>query len=172
MFAACGGDDPTIEPPSSETASDTSSTGIGTTRLTTTTTATTTPSPPEIPSDLAAFGIDTVTVGGQTWLVAVADTPDERSDGLRGIESLGDAEGMLFVYDEEVTNSFTMRNVTLPLEIGFFAGDGSLVDTQEMAPCLTEECPSYVAAAPFRWAIETFPGGIFGLPLGTELVVD
>jgi uncharacterized membrane protein (UPF0127 family) len=144
---------------------------IGTSEPTTTVIASTV-SPAEIPDDLAAFGISTVTVGGETWLVAVADTPDERSDGLRGIEDLGDVDGMLFVYDEEVTNTFTMRDVTLPLEIGFFDADGSLVDTQEMAPCLTEECQSYAAAAPFGWAIETFPGGIFGLPLGTELIVD
>jgi uncharacterized membrane protein (UPF0127 family) len=144
---------------------------IGTSEPTTTVIASTV-SPPEIPDDLAAFGISTVTVGGETWLVAVADTPDERSDGLRAVEDLGDVDGMLFVYDEEVTNSFTMRDVTLPLEIGFFDGGGSLIDTQQMVPCLTDQCPSYVAAGPFRWAIETFPGGIFGRPLGTELFVD
>lgn len=171
MLAACGGDDPTIEQPDSTTAAEPSSAVTGTTGPTTTAITTTTASP-EIPDDLAAFGISTVIVGGETWLVAVADTPDERSDGLRAVEDLGDVDGMLFVFDDEVTNSFTMRDVTLPLEIGFFDGNGSLIDTQQMVPCLTDECPSYVAAAPFRWAIETFPGGIFGLPLGTELFVD
>lgn len=166
MLAACGGDDPAIRQPVTSIG-----TSVTAAAEEATSTAPPTTSIPEIPGELAAFGIEVVSVGGERWLVAVADTSDERSDGLRGIENLGDVDGMLFVYDEEVTNTFTMRDVTEPLEIGFFDGDGLLIGIQQMVPCLEDECPSYAAPSPFRWAIETFPGGIFELALGTELVV-
>lgn len=130
---------------------------------TTVPTATTPPSSAAIfvPDALAAFGTATVMIDGDEWLVAVADTQEERGDGLRGIDDLGDLDGMIFVYDSEVTTAFTMRAVSQPLEIAFFAGNGSLIETQEMEPCPDDPaCPVYQSSAPFRWAIESFPGGV------------
>lgn len=120
-----------------------------------------TTSAPFVPNALAAFGTATVTIDGQDWFVAVADTSTERGDGLRGIDDLGDLDGMIFVYDSEVTIPFTMRAVSQPLEIAFFAGDGSLIETLEMEPCPDDPaCPLYESSAPFRWAVESFPGGV------------
>lgn len=104
-------------------------------------------------------------------MVAVADTAQERRDGLRGILELGDVDGMLFTYDEPTTTTFTMNAVTQPLEIAFFASDGSLLNVLEMTPCPDDSgCPGYDSVAPFLWAVESFPGGVTAL--GPDAHID
>lgn len=156
ILVACGADPVVVETGSSAP---------------TATTAATTMSDIVVPPDLARFGTSTVLVGGSPWLVAVADTPGERVDGLRGIDDMGDVDGMLFAYDREVSVQFTMWRVTRPLEIGFFTGDGVLFDVQHMVPCPAEPCPRYRPPHPFQWALETFPGGVSALTEGTLLMV-
>ena len=47
--------------------------------------------------------------------------------------------GMLFIYPEEKTLSFWMKNTLIPLSIGFFNKDGLLVDMQDMQPASMAE---------------------------------
>jgi len=119
--------------------------------------------------DPGGFSIGSVEVSGEEWTVAIADTPTERSQGLRGISALGDLGGMLFVFDEETNTSFTMANTLMPIDIAFFDASGSLVDLLEMVPCAEDPCPSYRAAASFRYALETESGGFDGME---PLVLD
>jgi uncharacterized membrane protein (UPF0127 family) len=135
------------------------------------TASTTTTVPATVPPDLDAFGTEVVTVGAEEWLVAVADTPDERFQGLRRVADLGALDGMIFVYDSERESSFTMRTVPIPLDIGFFDVDGVLFDIVSMEPCGDrDDCPSYQATGPFQFAIERAAGGWERVPLGAQLV--
>lgn len=118
-----------------------------------------TPSPAT--GDVAGFAVDSVLLGERPLLVAIADTPDLRSRGLMGVSDLGDLDGMLFVFDAEVSVAFVMRNTLIPLVIAFFDDDGVEVDRLEMVPCLEEPCPLYGAAAEFRYALE-MPAGTMG----------
>jgi uncharacterized membrane protein (UPF0127 family) len=95
--------------------------------------------------------------------VAVADTPVLRFQGLRGIADLGGLDGMLFSFPEDATAAFTMRGTLIPLDIAFFAADGTPVDRLEMVPCNADPCPSYRAAGPYRYALETPAGGFTGI---------
>lgn len=123
-----------------------------------------------MPPDLAAFGTETITVGGEEWLVAVADTPDERFQGLRRVADLGALDGMIFVKESESESSFTMRTVPIPLDIGFFAADGVLFDIVSMQPCGDRsDCPLYTTTRPFLYAIETVAGGWTEVPIGSVL---
>jgi uncharacterized protein len=117
--------------------------------------------PPPATGDVVGFAVDTVLLGQRSLLVAVADTPELRSRGLMGVTNLGDLDGMLFVFDAEVTVDFVMRNTLIPLDIAFFDDDGVEVDRLEMAPCGDERCPLYGAAAGFRYALE-MPAGTMG----------
>lgn len=112
---------------------------------------------------LDGFGRDEVTIGGRVWPVAVADEPGERAQGLSGVTDLGDFAGMLFVFAEDTTAGFWMKGTPLALDIAFFAADGSLVDLASMAPCPGEDCPTYRAAGPYRFALEVPAGGFAGL---------
>ena len=123
-----------------------------------------------MPPDLAAFGTETVTVGDEQWLVAVADTPDERSQGLRRVADLGALDGMIFIYTVDTDTRFTMRTVPIALDIGFFDGSGALVEVVAMAPCGdSDDCPLYAPSAPFRTAIERPAGGWSEVPIGSLL---
>ena len=137
--------------------------------------ATTLPAPPQATSPEDAMGfvvrgdvpesfpIGVIGLSAEDWVVAVADDPTERNQGLRGVADLGELDGMLFMWDRDVTTTFGMLNVPIPLEIAWFAADGTLVDRTLMTPCDAEPCPSYGASGPFRYALETTQGGFDGL---------
>ena len=70
---------------------------------------------------------------------------------------------MLFVFQADSRAAFTMAGTLIPLDIAFFAADGSLVDRFTMVPCLSEPCPSYSAVGPYLFALEVPAGGFEGV---------
>lgn len=112
---------------------------------------------------LAGFPQAEVVVAGERWLVAVAADAAARARGLTGVEDLGEARGMLFIFPEDTTAGFWMKDTPLALDVAFFAADGSLVDRAAMAPCSGGDCPTYRAAGPYRYALEVPAGGFAGL---------
>jgi uncharacterized membrane protein (UPF0127 family) len=115
--------------------------------------------------DLTQPVVRTITVDGEEYLVAFVDTPATRAEGLMGVEDLGDLDGMLFDLEEEREASFTMRNTLIPLDIVFFAADGTGRTMLSMEPCAAEPCPSYPSGGPARYALEV-PAG------STDLTAD
>lgn len=100
--------------------------------------------------------VEVVELDGRTLTVAVAATPEDRRQGLRGVTDLGELDGMLFRWDTDVvTSAFTMSGTSIPLDIAFFAADGSFVDGFRMDPCDADPCPTYAARAPYAHALES-----------------
>src|SRR5262245_57373799 len=66
-------------------------------------------------------------LGGRCLRVAIADESPERHEGLRAVTDLGPYDGMLFVYGSDTNAQFTMSGTPLPLDIGWYAADGSPV---------------------------------------------
>jgi uncharacterized membrane protein (UPF0127 family) len=100
------------------------------------------------------------------WL---ADNSDERSRGLMGVTDLGDAAGMLFVFDQVTSGSFYMFQTPRPLSIAWFAADGTHLTETEMAPCLgvpSDECARYSPDADYLTALEVWSGGLADLGVG------
>ena len=99
------------------------------------------------------------------WL---ADTGDERGQGLKGVTSLGTPEGMAFVWDEPTTGSFFMFQTVTPLSIAWFdaplaRAGGALVSTADMEPCVSEnstDCERFSAGGDYVLAIEVFQGDL------------
>jgi len=112
---------------------------------------------------LQGFDEAEVIVGGQAWNVAVADDAGERSQGLMGVEDLGDLDGMLFVYATDTDTSFWMKNTLIPLDVAFFDAAGGLVDLVHMEPCAGDPCSIYRAAGLYRYALEVPAGGFGGV---------
>lgn len=135
-------------------------------------TSTTTTSPAPISTgDLGEVTTRLITVDDTELVVAVAATGAERSQGLRGVDDLGDLDGMLFSWGgEEVTSRFTMADTLISLDIAFFDANGVLVDAFRMTPCEGEDCPTYAAAAPYSYALET-PAG-HGPAVGPGSMLD
>lgn len=91
----------------------------------------------------------------------VADDAAERRVGLMGRDTVPAGTGMVFVYDEPVTNSFWMGNVEVTLSIAWVLDD-EVVGVAEMAPCpaADDSCPRYSPGTEYNLAVET-TGGTF-----------
>ncbi len=97
------------------------------------------------------------TVGRDLSLqVEVARTAAAREEGLMFRKTV--TRGMLFVFDASQPLTFWMKNTLVPLDILFFADDGSLVSSTSMIPCVSDPCTYYKSAAPARYALE-MPAG-------------
>jgi uncharacterized membrane protein (UPF0127 family) len=100
----------------------------------------------------------------------LADTPQQREQGLMRVTdaTLGNHDGMLFVFQDIQTGAFWMKDTILPLSIAYFAPDGKVVSTTDMEPCLNRgnDCPGYPAGGPFKYALEVPKGGLGALGVG------
>lgn len=89
--------------------------------------------------------------------VEIADIDAERTRGLMERTALGENRGMLFVFDDERTRSFWMKNTLIPLSIAYIDADGRIVDIQKMEP-LDDDPPHYTSAGPAQYALEVNQG--------------
>jgi len=103
--------------------------------------------------------------------VKLADTPDHRQHGLMEVEELPDGTGMLFVFEEERTGGFWMKNTLVPLDIAYVGPDGDIRSILAMEPCTADPCEVYDPGVSYQSALEV-PQGWFarvGIEVGDEL---
>jgi uncharacterized protein len=111
-------------------------------------------------------------IGGDCRRIVVADAGGERAVGLMRRRDLGPYDGMLFVFDRPTQGAFTMSQVPVPLDIGWYDAAGRPVDSVVMQPCPGRpvlDCPSYRSRGPYSYAVETLQdelpdGGLSGCP--------
>jgi uncharacterized membrane protein (UPF0127 family) len=116
----------------------------------------TTPAPA---NDAATLQIRTA-AGIRSLDVLVADTTQEREDGLMGRGTLSPYDGMAFVWTEPVHGSFWMKDTLIPLSIAFWDQRGRIVSIMDMEPCRQDPCPTYGPDTPFVGAVEVPKGGL------------
>lgn len=93
----------------------------------------------------------------------LAQTPQERSKGLMGRESLAAGSGMLFQYQEQQSpdHSFWMYQTLIPLDIAYLDERGVIGNIRHMEPCAPSNgtnCPGYPAGVEFTVAVEMSAG--------------
>ena len=166
LAAACSGDAaPTTLAPTTTavTAAPTTTTSTSSTTSTTTTTSqppTTTlvAEPVRLPDPIADWPGGFVDLDEQRLLVAIADTPERRRQGLMNVADLLDLDGMLFVFSNDTATGFWMKDTLIALDIAFFDADGAYVDGFEMTPCTEDPCRTYFPAGSYRFALEMEAG--------------
>jgi len=101
----------------------------------------------------------------------VADTQEERQTGLMNRESLPEDAGMIFVFDEDSTGGFWMKDTLIPLSIAFADADGTIVSILDMEPCAAEPCEIYDPGVSYRTALEVNQGAFsrWGVEVGDRL---
>lgn len=97
----------------------------------------------------------TLAIKGHKLTAEVAATPEQRATGLMHRFSLRPDSGMLFVFERAEPQGFWMRNTFIPLSIAFIAGDGRIVNIEDMVP-QTES--SHWSRAPALYALEMRKG--------------
>ncbi|MEY2423331.1 MAG: uncharacterized protein QOI95_3398 [Acidimicrobiaceae bacterium] len=119
---------------------------------------------------LAGFGETRVTVHTTdkllNWCLLLAANNQQRARGLMQVNdtTLGGYNGMLFRYDNDVSESFWMRNTPMPLSIAYISSAGQIVTTADMEPCSdSPDCRDYPPAGPYRFTIEVPQGNLASL---------
>ncbi len=111
-----------------------------------------------VPEPLEDFSFTGAWLDEKYLFIAVASTSEQRQQGLMHITDLGALNGMVFVFEEDTSGGFWMKNTLIPLDIAFFDVDGKFVDGFAMEPCTTADCPTYRPGGSYRFALE-MPAG-------------
>ncbi len=98
--------------------------------------------------------------GGKRYLlrVEVADTPERQAQGLMFRKSLGEDEGMVFLFPAPTAGGFWMKNTLIPLSIAFFDRQGQILRILDMEPCRQDPCPVYYPGVVYQGALEVNRG--------------
>ena len=92
---------------------------------------------PGFPEDQNSTDVasSTVQLKGLTIRVTVADTPEEREQGLSGWTGLSEDEGMLFVFEKDGEPAFWMKDMKFAIDILWISSEGVVVDMrQDVSP--------------------------------------
>lgn len=103
------------------------------------------------------------------------EVPDELEEFARGLmfrNHLPWNAGMLFAFNEEEPQTFTMKNTLIPLDMIFIDSNSKIIDIKEnVPPCKQEECPSYPSREPAQYVLEVNAGFVQekGVKVGDRL---
>lgn len=91
--------------------------------------------------------------------VEVAGTPEEHARGLQNRKSLGQNNGMLFLFDEEKEHSFWMKDTLIPLDIIWINHEREVVNMALFVPpCTNDLCPDYAPNEKAKYVLEMNAG--------------
>jgi uncharacterized membrane protein (UPF0127 family) len=95
--------------------------------------------------------------GPHRFAIEIADTPDERAQGLMFRETMAADAGMLFDYGFDQNGvAFWMKNTPLPLDMIFIRADGTITQiAADTTPFSLEPVPSVL---PVRFVLEVNAG--------------
>ena len=97
-----------------------------------------------------------VSINGQDLFVELAFTPDARSCGLSNRFTLGENNGMLFLFPNMGKRTFWMKNTHIPLSIAFMDDAGKIVMIHQMDADQTST--TYDSFQSVRYALEVNRG--------------
>ena len=98
--------------------------------------------------------------------VEIAETTEAKTRGLMGRTELADHEGMVFLEEQPVQQSFWMKDTLIPLTLAVWGPDERIAGIVEMEPCRKEPCPVYDPGAQWVGAVEVNPGVLTGVEIG------
>ena len=105
-----------------------------------------------------------VVIGGESFRIEVARTTEQKRQGLMNRRSLGDREGMIFVYETDQHLAFWMKNTTIPLTLAYLSKDGTITQIEQLKPLSLK---SVVSERAVRYGLE-LPAGVLD-ELGVEV---
>lgn len=90
-----------------------------------------------------------------TISVELALDSSQHSKGLSDRDSLCYQCGMLFIFDDNVSSGFWMKDTSIPLSIAFISEDGTIIDIQDMEPYTYDK---HKPEGEYRYALEVNKG--------------
>ena len=83
--------------------------------------------------------------------VELAISQREKSKGLMYRKDLSNSDGMLFVWKNEGKRCMWMKNTYIPLDLGFFREDMTLIEVKNLFP---RSLDSVCSSEPAKYALE------------------
>ena len=163
LATSCGGDDPGLD------------VGGGNAGAPTATAQDPTPTP--LASSTVTFEPAKVLIDTGDGSVLIdaekAETPDQHALGLMHRTSLAEDSGMVFLFFEQHSGGFWMKNTLIPLSIAFFDEKGKILRILDMEPCEAEPCEIYDPGVPYGGALEVNQGAFddWGVTEGDRITV-
>ena len=91
--------------------------------------------------------------------VELAQSPEERAQGLMFKKEVGEDKGMLFIYEEEGIYKFWMKNTLIPLDIIWLNSEGEVIFiSNNTQPCEEDLCPTYGTNLNSKYVLEINAG--------------
>ncbi len=87
--------------------------------------------------------------------VELAISQREKSKGLMYRKDLSNSDGMLFIWKNEDKRCMWMKNTYIPLDLGFFREDMTLIEVKDLFPRSLE---SVCSSEPAKYALEVTKG--------------
>lgn len=112
-------------------------------------------------------GSSALDIAGTPVTVEVAKNERSRRYGLMFRQSIGKNCGMLFVFENIATRTFTMQNTLIPLDIAFISEQGEITEVLTMQPGV-KRYPSNVRS---KYALEVNAGWFKKNQLGVGSVI-
>lgn len=102
----------------------------------------------------------------------VADTDESRATGLMYVYQMPEDKGMVFVFDDDQTRSFWMKNVFIQLDMLFINSAGTVVDINVQAQ--PQSTTSFMSRAPAKYVLEVNGGWCArnGVSIGDSVFID
>lgn len=108
-----------------------------------------------------------IEIEDQKYDIEIADTEEKRTIGLKNIDSLKDKQGMLFIFDNLTTNSFTMKETKIDLDIIFIDEDKEVLEVHSVKAF---DPNPIICSEPYMYVFETNINS--GIKKGDELDFD
>ena len=103
----------------------------------------------------------------------IAESVEQQEFGLMHRESFPVDCGMAFLFMEERSGAFWMKNTLIPLSIAFFDEEGKILAILDMEPCEKDPCELYDPGVPYHGALEVNQGFFdeHGVEVGDEISI-
>lgn len=124
----------------------------------------------EAPARASAETYFPISVGGQVLQLQLALSPAEQAKGLMHRDSLGEDQGMLFLFEHPKRANFWMRNTRIPLDIGYFDATGRLREVHPLFPF--DETTVSSRSSEILIAVETNQGWFRKHGIGKDAQLD
>jgi uncharacterized membrane protein (UPF0127 family) len=101
--------------------------------------------------------------------VEIARKPAERNLGLMYRRTLDKDNGMLFIFEDEIKHTFTMKNTFIPLDMIFIGRDMRIAGWVENAKPLSQEKFEIVRPSQYVLEVNAFFCRDHGIAVGDEV---
>lgn len=86
--------------------------------------------------------------------VKIANTKDLREYGLMSRQAIAIHSGMLFIYDENPSKNYWIKNIQFSLDLIFLDENQEIIKFIEKVPETTNRCESFFVKEPYKYVLQ------------------